>query len=86
MQVTTTSRSGRTYTENETLNSMVPIWKKSKKELKDEDYNSFYTQKFYDYQHAAVPVIHSSVEGAVHVHGNAVHPVSRADGLLHQGL
>ena len=52
------------YTENETLNSMVPIWKKSKKELKDEDYNSFYTQKFYDYQ-PPLCHIHSSVEGAV---------------------
>ena len=52
------------YTENETLNSMVPIWKKSKKELKDEDYNSSYTQKFYDYQ-PPLCHIHSSVEGAV---------------------
>ena len=52
------------YTENETLNSMVPIWKKSKKELKDEDYNSFYTQKFYDYQ-PPLCHIHTSVEGAV---------------------
>ena len=52
------------YTENETLNSMVPIWKKSKKELKDEDYNNFYTQKFYDYQ-PPLCHIHSSVEGAV---------------------
>ena len=46
------------------LNSMVPIWKKSKKELKDEDYNSFYTQKFYGLS-AAAGHIHSSVEGAV---------------------
>ena len=52
------------YTENETLNSMVPIWKKSKKELKDEDYNSFYTQKFFDYQ-PPLCHIHTSVEGAV---------------------
>ena len=52
------------YVENETLNSMVPIWKKSKKELKDEDYNSFYTGKFYDYQPPLMH-IHTSVEGAV---------------------
>ena len=52
------------YVENETLNSMVPIWKKSKKELKDEDYNSFYTSKFYDYQPPLMH-IHTSVEGAV---------------------
>ena len=52
------------YIENETLNSMVPIWKKSKKDLKDEDYNSFYTQKFFDYQPPLCHV-HTSVEGAV---------------------
>lgn len=52
------------YTENTTLNSMVPIWKKSKKELKDEDYNNFYTQKFFDYQ-PPLCRIHTSVEGAV---------------------
>ena len=52
------------YVENETLNSMVPIWKKSKKDLKDEDYNSFYTQKFFDYQ-PPLCHIHTSVEGAV---------------------
>ena len=52
------------YTENTTLNSMVPIWQKSKKELKDEDYNNFYTQKFFDYQ-PPLCHIHTSVEGAV---------------------
>jgi len=52
------------YTENTTLNSMVPIWKKAKKDLTDEDYNSFYTSKFYDYQNPLCH-IHTSVEGAV---------------------
>ena len=37
------------YIEVETLNSMVPLWKKNKTELKDEDYTHFYTEKFYDY-------------------------------------
>ncbi len=37
------------YIEIETLNSMVPLWKKSKSELKEEDYKRFYTDKFYDY-------------------------------------
>lgn len=37
------------YLEVETLNSMVPLWKKSKSELKEEDYKHFYTEKFYDY-------------------------------------
>ena len=38
-----------TYTELETLNSMVPIWKRAKSEVKDEDYNEFYKNKFMDY-------------------------------------
>ncbi|MDE5582576.1 MAG: molecular chaperone HtpG [Ruminococcus sp.] len=37
------------YIEVETLNSMIPLWKKNKTELKDEDYKHFYTEKFYDY-------------------------------------
>ncbi len=37
------------YVEVETLNSMVPLWKKSKSELKEEDYKHFYTEKFMDY-------------------------------------
>ncbi|MCI8624367.1 MAG: molecular chaperone HtpG [Provencibacterium sp.] len=52
-----------TYTEVETLNSMVPIWKKNRSELKDEDYHRFYKEKFYDYEDPA-RVIHSSTEGA----------------------
>ena len=49
-------------TEDKTLNSMVPIWKKQKSSVKDEDYNSFYTDKFYDYE-APLKVIRSEVEG-----------------------
>lgn len=37
------------YTEISTINSMVPIWRKNKSELTDEDYNSFYREKFFDY-------------------------------------
>lgn len=37
------------YIETETLNSMVPLWKKNRSELKEEDYKHFYTEKFYDY-------------------------------------
>ncbi len=51
-----------TYTENETLNSMVPIWRKNKNEITDEEYNEFYKSKFNDYQNPAL-VIHSSTEG-----------------------
>lgn len=50
------------YQELDTLNSMVPIWKKNKSELKDEDYNEFYKDKFMDFTDPA-KVIHSSVEG-----------------------
>lgn len=52
-----------TYTkEIKTLNSMVPIWKKNKSELKDEDYNAFYSDKFMDYQ-PPLAHIHSKNEG-----------------------
>lgn len=46
----------------ETLNSMTPIWKKNKSELKDEDYNNFYMEKFGDYE-PPVAHIHSKNEG-----------------------
>lgn len=52
-----------TYTEEETINSMVPLWKRNKSELKDEDYNKFYKDKFMDYNDPC-HVIHSSTEGA----------------------
>ena len=52
------------YTETETLNSMVPIWRKQKSELKDEDYNQFYKDKFFDFSDP-VKVIHTKTEGAV---------------------
>lgn len=47
----------------ETLNSMTPIWKKSKSELKDEEYNSFYKDKYYDYDEP-IAHIHTRTEGA----------------------
>lgn len=50
------------HTVDETLNSMIPIWKKSKSELKDEDYNNFYREKFYDYTEPLAH-IHSKTEG-----------------------
>jgi len=48
--------------EDRTLNSMIPIWKKGKSELKDEDYNNFYKEKFYDFEDPA-RVIHTKTEG-----------------------
>lgn len=52
------------YQELETLNSMVPLWKKNKGEISDEDYNSFYKEKFFDFVDP-VKIIHSNVEGVV---------------------
>lgn len=52
------------YTEEETLNSMVPIWKRNKKDITTEEYNDFYKSKFYDYTDPQ-KVIHTHVEGNV---------------------
>lgn len=48
--------------EERTLNSMIPLWKKSKSEISTEEYNNFYKQKFYDYEDPAM-VIHTKTEG-----------------------
>lgn len=52
-----------TVMETRTLNSMVPLWKKNKKEITKEEYNSFYKEKFYDYEDAA-HIIHTRTEGS----------------------
>lgn len=51
-----------TYTEVQTLNSMKPLWKKDKKDITEEEYNNFYTSKFFDYE-KPLKVIHYSAEG-----------------------
>ena len=51
-----------TYTENEVLNSMVPLWRKNKSEITQEEYNQFYKDKFHDFSDPLL-VIHSSTEG-----------------------
>ena len=53
-----------TVTEDETFNSMVPIWQKNKKDVTKEEYESFYREKFFDYE-APASVLHFGVEGAV---------------------
>jgi len=53
-----------TYTELETLNSMVPLWQRAKKDVTGEEYDSFYREKFMDYQ-KPLRVIHTSAEGSV---------------------
>ena len=50
------------YTENETLNSMVPLWRKNKNEITEEEYDRFYQEKFFDFEKPA-KIIHSSTEG-----------------------
>ena len=52
------------YQEMETLNSMVPIWQRAKKDVTEDEYDNFYREKFFDYT-KPLKVIHSSVEGAV---------------------
>lgn len=52
------------YTEEETLNSMVPLWKRNKKDITDEEYNHFYKSKFNEYTDPQ-KVIHTHVEGNV---------------------
>ncbi|MCI6435612.1 MAG: molecular chaperone HtpG [Clostridiales bacterium] len=53
-----------TYTEMETLNSMVPIWQRAKKDVTDEEYETFYREKFFDYN-KPLRIIHTSAEGSV---------------------
>ena len=52
------------YTEMETLNSMVPIWQRAKKDVTEEEYNTFYREKFFDYN-KPLSTIHISTEGSV---------------------
>ena len=52
------------YTELETLNSMVPIWQRAKKDVSQEEYETFYREKFFDYN-KPLRTIHSSAEGSV---------------------
>ena len=50
--------------EIETLNSMIPLWKKKKQDITQDEYNSFYIDKFSDYE-APAKVIHSTIEGGI---------------------
>ena len=52
------------YTQWETLNSMIPIWQRAKKDVTEEEYDTFYREKFFDYN-KPLRVIHSSAEGSV---------------------
>lgn len=63
-QVPDPDKEGEYITEvsEETLNSMVPLWRKNKSEIKPEEYNDFYKQKFMDYNNP-LHVIHTKTEG-----------------------
>ena len=52
------------YQQMDTLNSMVPLWQRAKKDVTEDEYETFYREKFYDFQKPA-RVIHTSAEGTV---------------------
>jgi len=55
------------YVEEETINSMIPIWRKNKSELTDEDYVNFYKEKHYGFDEP-IKHIHTSVDGNIRYH------------------
>ncbi len=52
------------YLEEETLNSMIPLWQRAKKDVTEEEYTQFYREKFFDYTQP-LRTVHTSAEGAV---------------------
>lgn len=53
-----------TYKEVITVNSMIPLWKRNKKDITEEEYNNFYNDKFFDYD-KPLDVLHFNIEGNV---------------------
>ena len=53
-----------TYKELTTINSMIPLWKKDKKKIKEDEYNNFYSDQFFDYSNP-LKVLHFNMEGNV---------------------
>ncbi len=53
-----------TYKEVITVNSMIPLWKRNKKDIAEEEYNNFYSDKFFDYE-KPLDVLHFNIEGNV---------------------
>ena len=62
MDVEVTGEDKKTSIEEKTINSMQPIWKKAKKDIKDEEYDEFYSMSYYDFQ-KPLKTIHYKVEG-----------------------
>ena len=54
-------------TEIETINSLTPLWKRNKKKISEEEYNTFYSDKFFDYE-KPLKTIHNFSEGKVNFH------------------
>lgn len=52
------------YTEEEIINSLVPIWKRNKKDITKEEYDTFYSDKFFDYE-KPLRHIHTAAEGTI---------------------
>ena len=50
------------FTETRTVNSMIPLWRKNKSEISEEEYERFYSEKFYDFEKPA-KIIHTKTEG-----------------------
>ena len=53
-----------TYKEVITVNSRIPLWKRNKKDITEEEYNNFYSDKFFDYE-KSLDVLHFNIEGNV---------------------
>ncbi len=60
----TTKKDDKEVTEEKTLNSMIPIWKKNDDEVTPEEYNAYYSDKYYDFE-PPVKVVHSKMEGQI---------------------
>ena len=56
------TKEDKTEVEEKTINSMTPIWKKAKKDIKEEDYNEFYSMTYYDFE-KPLKTLHYKVEG-----------------------
>ena len=53
-----------TVTHDEVINDLIPIWKRNQKDIKDEEYDTFYSDKFFDYE-KPIRHIHTKAEGTL---------------------
>ena len=64
MDITKKDDDDKDVTSEETVNSMIPIWKRNASDVNDEEYNNYYSDKFFDYE-TPIKVLHNKVEGQV---------------------